>query len=333
MPLRRTVYCVFAVLLGVTLGACSTFDIEGKKIDYKSAGKLPPLEVPPDLTRPTHGRPLRRTRCQPQGHRHLFRVQPRAHGPARQRGRLCVLPQQDRRAHRARRQPALAGGQGHAGTGVAGGQGFLAGDWLHRQPRDARGGRDGDRLGGEPRRISRTSVCIRGFLGRFLDQTYPTSERDKFRTRLERGTEPGTTEIYISHRGMEEVYTSQQSENMPDTRWQPRPPDPELEAEMLGRLMVRFGVEDSRAKAQLASGSTTAPQRATLSKGADGAEHSSAGRAVRPRVAARRALRSTASASRSRTATVPRGSTSCATSIRRSTTARRLTRRAAGSRG
>ena len=49
---------------------------------------------------------------------------------------------------------------------------------------------------------------IRGILGKLLDQVYSTSERDKFRTRLERGAEPGTTEIYISHRGMEEVYTS-----------------------------------------------------------------------------------------------------------------------------
>ena len=49
---------------------------------------------------------------------------------------------------------------------------------------------------------------IRGILGKLLDQVYSTSERDKFRTRLERGAEPDTTEIYISHRGMEEVSTS-----------------------------------------------------------------------------------------------------------------------------
>ena len=37
------------------LGACSTAQnlLEGKKIDYKSAGTLPSLEVPPDLTTPT----------------------------------------------------------------------------------------------------------------------------------------------------------------------------------------------------------------------------------------------------------------------------------------
>ena len=51
---------------------------------------------------------------------------------------------------------------------------------------------------------------IRNTLGKLLDVMYSTGERDKFRTRLERGTETGTTEIYISHRGMEEVYTSPQ---------------------------------------------------------------------------------------------------------------------------
>jgi outer membrane protein assembly factor BamC len=83
-----------------------------------------------------------------------------------------------------------------------------------------------------------------------IDAVYSTGERDKFRTRLERGSDPGTTEIYISHRGMVEVYKSSAKEA---TVWQPRPEDPELEAEFLRRLMVRFGVEDARAKAQLAS--------------------------------------------------------------------------------
>jgi outer membrane protein assembly factor BamC len=106
---------------------------------------------------------------------------------------------------------------------------------------------------------------IRNTLGRVLDSVYSTSERDKFRTRLERGSSPDTTEIYVSHRGMEEVYTSIHQE---DTRWQPRPPNPELEAEMLRRLMVRFGVQEERAK--LAVATASAPQRAVLQKNQDG---------------------------------------------------------------
>jgi outer membrane protein assembly factor BamC len=101
---------------------------------------------------------------------------------------------------------------------------------------------------------------LRNTLGRVLDSMYSTSERDKFRTRLERGAQAGTTEIYISHRGMEEVYISSERDQ---TKWQPRRPDPDIEAEMLGRLMARFGVTQDKVKAQVAV-AAQAP-RATLS--------------------------------------------------------------------
>ena len=107
---------------------------------------------------------------------------------------------------------------------------------------------------------------IRNFLGKVIDAVYSTGERDKFRTRLERGTEPGTTEIYISHRGMVEVY---KTEGKDSTIWQPRPADSELEAEFLRRLMVRFGVEDARAKAQLA-GNDVGIERAKLVRTGNG---------------------------------------------------------------
>ena len=106
---------------------------------------------------------------------------------------------------------------------------------------------------------------ITGVIGRALDSLYSTSERDKFRTRIEPGAEPGTTEIYISHRGMEEVYVTEGQDVL---RWQPRKADPDLEAEMLRKLMVRFGVEDDRARTQLAS---TRPElQAKINRGADG---------------------------------------------------------------
>jgi outer membrane protein assembly factor BamC len=90
---------------------------------------------------------------------------------------------------------------------------------------------------------------IRNLIGGVLDGAYSTGERDKFRTRLERGAQPDTTEIYITHRGVAEVYVNQYRDS---TVWQARPPDPSMEAEFLRRLMVRFGAEDARARAQLA---------------------------------------------------------------------------------
>jgi outer membrane protein assembly factor BamC len=107
---------------------------------------------------------------------------------------------------------------------------------------------------------------IRNFLSQVINAVYATGERDRFRTRLERGAEPDTTEIYISHRGMVEVYRPGARES---TEWQPRPSDPELEAEFLRRLLVRLGVEDARTKAQLA-GNDARPERVKLVRAGGG---------------------------------------------------------------
>jgi outer membrane protein assembly factor BamC len=85
---------------------------------------------------------------------------------------------------------------------------------------------------------------IRSTLGKLLDSLYSTSERDKFRTRLERNT-AGETEIFITHRGVVETVNGERKDS---TIWQPRPADPELEAEFLRRLMVKLGVNEIQSK-------------------------------------------------------------------------------------
>ncbi len=90
---------------------------------------------------------------------------------------------------------------------------------------------------------------IRSTIGKVFDSLYSTGERDKFRTRLERTTD-GSTEIFITHRGMQEVYSTQQKDS---TIWQPRPVDPELETEFLRRLMVKLGAAEEQAKAAAAA--------------------------------------------------------------------------------
>ena len=42
---------ISVAVAAVALGGCGM--MEPKKVDYKSAGKLPPLDIPPDLTQPT----------------------------------------------------------------------------------------------------------------------------------------------------------------------------------------------------------------------------------------------------------------------------------------
>ncbi len=88
---------------------------------------------------------------------------------------------------------------------------------------------------------------IRRSIGKVFDSAYSTGERDKFRTRLER-TANGGTEIYISHRGAQEVLVGPQKES---TTWTGRPNDPGLEAQFLTRLMARLqGVPDDDKKAR-----------------------------------------------------------------------------------
>jgi len=113
---------------------------------------------------------------------------------------------------------------------------------------------------------------VRDFLGKFLDQVYSSAERDKFRTRMEHTPDGKGTEIYISHRGMEEVFTSARdvAGGSNQTAWQARPSDPGLEAEFMRRLMVRLGVQEEKAKTLAATGQSS--QRAEIRKAGDGTE-------------------------------------------------------------
>jgi outer membrane protein assembly factor BamC len=101
---------------------------------------------------------------------------------------------------------------------------------------------------------------IRSTIGKIFDSLYSTGERDKFRTRLERNA-AGGTEIYISHRGMIEVYSTKDKDQ---TIWQPRPADVELETEFLRRMMIKLGVSEAQAKAVTATAPAQAAARMTM---------------------------------------------------------------------
>ncbi len=98
---------------------------------------------------------------------------------------------------------------------------------------------------------------VRRTIGRVVDGLYSTPRRDKFRTRLEKGAESGTTEIFVSNRWVEEVFTNSQQDR---TVWQSRPSDKDLEAEMLARMLVKLGANEAQVAAAKARGG--APVRA-----------------------------------------------------------------------
>ena len=245
--------------LMLTLAVSGCGIMESKKIDYKSSGKLPSLEVPPDLTSPTGDNRYAIPDTQGSGSATLSTYsQERRTQSASATG---LLPAQEKaRIERAGSQrwlvvqatpqevwPVIKDFWQENGFIVnleSPETGVMETDWAENRakiPQDV----------------------IRRTIGKVFDGLYSTPERDKFRSRIEAGRDG--TEIYISHRGMMEIYTS---EGKDKTMWQPRPSDPELEAEMLRRLMVRFGVERSRTEAMLARQQTPEQARIIRESGA-----------------------------------------------------------------
>ena len=105
---------------------------------------------------------------------------------------------------------------------------------------------------------------------RLFDSLYKSSTRDQFRVRIERGTEPGTTELYLTHRGMiEDTVASPGGGDIEDIIWKPRPTDPGLEAEMLNQIMLYLGVSEQRARSALANKGEPAVPLSILRRGRD----------------------------------------------------------------
>lgn len=235
-PRLAAAACAAALLLAA--GGCSV--LEGDKIDYKSAGRGVSLEVPPDLTQ----LPGTSRYSMPDG---------------------SVTAS----GYEAGMRAAESSSDSAAATQIADVQFERSGSerWLHvRRPPDKIWGEvrdfwqengfllalDQPKMGimetdWAENRAKIPQDFIRRTIGRFFDTLYSTGERDRFRTRIER-TEDGGADIFISHRGMEEVYDSRDQDR---TVWQPRPRDPELEAEFLRRLMVKMGVTQEQAQAAL----------------------------------------------------------------------------------
>jgi outer membrane protein assembly factor BamC len=244
---------VLPLLLLTALTATGCGMMESKKVDYQSAGRVPTLEVPPDLVAPTADNRYAIPDTQGNGAATLSTYsQERRAAPS---GAQTLLPAQDKaRIERAGTQrwlvvqatpqevwPVIKDFWQETGFIInleSPETGVMETDWAENRaklPQDA----------------------IRRTLGKVLEGLYSTAERDKFRTRIEAGQ--GGTEIYLSHRGMIEVYANEGKDR---TVWQPRPADPELEAEMLRRLMMRFGIEESRAQTLLAQ--PQAPEQARI---------------------------------------------------------------------
>ena len=250
-----------AVLL---LGACGSLDIlEPQRIEYKSAGKLPPLEIPPDLTAPSRDDRFSVPDIASGSSATLSTYNAERAGAPRASSGIEVLPNVGKvRVERSGNQRWLVVPEAPDKVWPTVKDFWQEVGFLVKLELPEAGVMETDWA---ENRAKIPQDFLRNTLGRFIDQIYSTAERDKFRTRLE-PTADGGTEIYISHRGVVETFTTTSKDQ---TVWQPRSSDPELEAEFLRRLMVRFGVEEVRAKAQI--NNAPVAERAKLQNPRDGA--------------------------------------------------------------
>jgi outer membrane protein assembly factor BamC len=256
--------CVALSTLALAVAGCETTNLSSlsKHIDYKTTGSAPSLELPPDLSTPAYDDRYTVNTASGLAARDATKPKSTELLPTNSEARIAragnerwlvvkATPEQAWAITRtfwtdtgfvlATEQPAL---------------GVMETDWAENRaeiPQDA----------------------VRKYIGKYIDIFFSTYKRDKFRTRIERGAEPGTTEIYLSHRGMEQVPTTTiDNKNPAGFAWAVMPPNPNLEAEMLSRLMMRFGTVSvnaaAGAPAAVAAADASAPQHARLEKSVDG---------------------------------------------------------------
>lgn len=237
------------------ISACGM--VSSKETEYKKSTSLPSLEVPPDLIVPAiddnaiiPGRvsggvaappPSSNAPTAPQETRadKLLAPTPENIRVERDGGLRWLVIKEDP----TQLWPKVRGFLTESGFAVTKEEprlGILDTDWLENRPGAGKGGPS-------------------SFLRKSFDFLHSSSTRDTFRVRLESGVTPGTTELYLSHRGMAQV-TKGDSVN-----WLPRPSDPELEAEMLKRLALYLGTDETTAQEIKSELSGQPAPRATLS--------------------------------------------------------------------
>ncbi len=226
-----------AVFLGAVVallaGGCSSWS-NARKIDYRNTPTRPPLEVPPDLTAlPEPSLPAPRPSATTNAD---AAASPRASAPnptvlpaypnvrlvREGQARYVVVQAEPSAVWEPVREFLTQNGFAIAAENPR--AGLIETEWTEKRP-----------VVGASNKKS--------LLGRWFTSLHSTGLRDKFRVRLERGVAPGTTEIYLSHQGMEQVELDDEGPGKNQAGWKPRPRDGELEAEMLQRLVVHLGGE------------------------------------------------------------------------------------------
>ena len=251
--------------------ACTTVNAikEDSKVDYRTAKTVPSLEVPPDLNAVSNSGgttiPGVRAGGEPSTHAAQEQIQGLPTGPQVATAAQVLPSSPNARIERSgtqrwlvvRGDPDVLWGKVRnffLSTGLLlvvdnPKTGIMETDWAEN--------------------YADVGNAWQRFQRKYLGAIFDAGTRDKFRIRLERGLEPGTSEIYLSHRRMEEVLKSEVL-NQKEFVWQTKPADPDLEAEMLRLLMVHLGVEKDKAQQIAEESKKPVPVNAELAKADNG---------------------------------------------------------------
>ena len=224
----------------LALAGCHTLGIEKKRVDYKSASasaREPSLEVPPDLTTPesedryaipeSNGESVesysdyaRGAGNQPQRSTAAGNVLPPVQGVHLEHSGTQYWLVVDGPAESVWPKVKQFWQENGFTLKTDNPQaGVMETNWLENRANIPEGG-------------------IRKLLGKVLSDVYDSGMRDRYMTRLERSKDGKSTNVYITHYGMQEVLTGSDKDS---SKWEPRPRDPDLEAAMLQMLMARLG--------------------------------------------------------------------------------------------
>ncbi|MCB4811379.1 outer membrane protein assembly factor BamC [Methylovorus menthalis] len=263
---------VLATLLALSVSACDSIPFVDTSSDYKAAGRSRPLEVPPDLTsissNDTYAVPGSTTYSNySQGQTEQVDEQ------------VKVLANPDNvRLERAGAQrwlvvqappekiwPVVREFWADLGFSVRVENpqtGVMETEWV------------------DPSTLTKDDKG--NYLDKFqgwLDKLNTLQNRQKFRTRLDNGTETGTTEIYMSHRSVSEVPDDNKERVVTSAgvvelgykrskKEEARADAEDIDAELLRRLMVKLGVEEKKSRTIITTSNTEV--RAKLNQNSDG---------------------------------------------------------------
>ncbi|MDH4284515.1 MAG: outer membrane protein assembly factor BamC [Gallionellaceae bacterium] len=237
-------------LLLLVLAGCGSMGGDGKKVDYKAATvKLPPLEVPPDLTTPgtedlyvipeggsetvTSYSDYAKSGVLPQASRAVA-VLPEPKNVRMERNGAQRWLVVDDRAENV--WPLIKAFWQEKGFNIKVDNpqaGILETDWAENRANIPKEG-------------------LRSVIGKVFDSLYDSGKRDMYRIRLERVKNGGSTEIHITHYGKEEFL----DKDGVAPKWRSAPGDPEMEVAMLQMLMAKLGGAEG---AQVAAKEAAAP--------------------------------------------------------------------------